>query len=57
MPGKKPEVGARPYTHLCLAAFAMNEDREKYMNEGFDDYFSKPVNVDFLLQKIEQILQ
>ena len=42
---------------LAVTAFAMKGDEEKYLNEGFDDYVSKPVNVDLLIQKVEDSLK
>jgi len=42
---------------LVVTAFAMKGDEEKYLNEGFDDYISKPVNIDSLLQKVADNLK
>ena len=42
---------------LAVTAFAMKGDEEMYLNEGFDDYVSKPVNIDLLLQKVEDSLK
>ena len=40
---------------IAPTAFAMNGDEEIYLDEGFDDYISKPVNIEFLQSKIQQI--
>lgn len=37
---------------LAVTAQAMKGDRERFMQEGFDGYLSKPVDVDELLQAV-----
>jgi len=37
---------------IALTAFAMKGDEEKYLQEGFDDYLSKPLNIHILIEKI-----
>ncbi len=37
----KPEVPV-----IAVTAFAMSSDKDKYLDMGFDDYISKPINVD-----------
>jgi two-component system, cell cycle response regulator DivK len=39
---------------IAQTAFAMSGDREKYLREGFDNYISKPINVQELLNMIEK---
>lgn len=41
---------------VALTAFAMKGDKEKYLADGFDDYISKPLDVDMLLSKINDLL-
>jgi signal transduction histidine kinase len=41
---------------VALTAFAMKGDEEKYLEAGFDDYLSKPMNLDSLIEKIEHNL-
>ncbi|MCP4132720.1 MAG: response regulator [bacterium] len=38
---------------IALTAYAMKGDDEKYLEAGFDDYLSKPVNLSLLMEKIE----
>lgn len=40
---------------FAVTAFAMPGDRERYMEIGFDDYFSKPVNRNQILERIRQV--
>jgi PAS domain S-box-containing protein len=37
---------------LAITAFAMSDDREKALKEGFDDYISKPVQSDIFIETI-----
>jgi two-component system cell cycle response regulator DivK len=39
---------------IAQTAFAMSGDREKYLRDGFDDYISKPINVQELITIIEK---
>lgn len=39
---------------IAQTAFAMSGDREKYLSEGFDNYISKPINLQELLSIIEE---
>jgi len=41
---------------IALTAFAMKGDEDKYLDAGFDDYISKPINIEILLKKIQDIL-
>ena len=48
---------ARGLTHvpvIALTANALQGDRERYLREGFDNYISKPVNLDQLRQILTQ---
>ena len=39
---------------IAQTAFAMSGDKEKYLRDGFDDYISKPINVQELLSLIQK---
>ena len=41
---------------LVVTAYAMKEDREKFISQGADDYLSKPVNKDDFMDKVNQII-
>ncbi|WP_158275672.1 PAS domain S-box protein [Marinilabilia rubra] len=40
---------------IALTAYAMKEDKQKYLQLGFDGYISKPVDVDLLFKTIEKL--
>jgi two-component system cell cycle response regulator DivK len=41
---------------VAVTAYAMQGDREKIMNSGFDGYLSKPVNSGSLVQELGRLL-
>jgi CheY-like chemotaxis protein len=41
---------------IALTAYAMQGDREKLLNAGFDGYISKPFDITTLLDDIQAIL-
>jgi CheY-like chemotaxis protein len=41
---------------IAQTAFAMSGDKERYLQDGFDDYVSKPINVPELLTIVTKYL-
>lgn len=41
---------------IALTAYAMEGDRERFIESGMDDYASKPVNIDDLVEIITKVL-
>ncbi|TAE70265.1 MAG: response regulator [Bacteroidetes bacterium] len=42
---------------IALTAYSMKEDRQKFLNQGFDDYLSKPIHAKKLVEKVIENLQ
>lgn len=42
---------------IALTANVVREDQEKYMSAGMDDFISKPIHPQILLEKIEKLFQ
>lgn len=40
---------------IALTAYAMQEDRDRFLSEGFDQYLSKPVKKEQLIAEIESL--
>jgi len=41
---------------IALTAYSLRHDRERFLNEGFDGYVSKPVEITVLLDEIKRVL-
>lgn len=44
---------SKPIPVIAVTAFAMKGDRQKYLDEGFDAYVSKPIAIDDLQEAID----
>lgn len=51
----KTKPGYDKVVFVAVTAYAMPNDRERFLNEGFDEYFSKPVNYDKLADYIASV--
>lgn len=48
----KSEPETQKIPAMALTGYAIQGDRERIMASGFDDYMSKPVDLDQLLEKV-----
>jgi CheY-like chemotaxis protein/HPt (histidine-containing phosphotransfer) domain-containing protein/two-component sensor histidine kinase len=49
-------LGEKTPPVIAMTAYAMKEDQEKFLNNGMNDYISKPISADNLLHKIKHWL-
>lgn len=38
---------------IAMTAYSMEEDRERFLNAGMDDYLAKPIKADILIKKVK----
>jgi len=50
-----PDTAAIPI--VALTAFAMKDDRQRFLDAGFDGYLDKPINVKVFAEQVQQIYQ
>ena len=41
---------------IAVTGFAMESDRKNLIKQGFDDFISKPIDIQLLIQKIDVLL-
>lgn len=39
---------------IAMTAYSMKEDKEKFINQGMDDYISKPIKANLLINKVKE---
>jgi PAS domain S-box-containing protein len=42
---------------VAMTAYSMENDREKFLSSGMDNYLAKPIRANLLIQKVEECLQ
>lgn len=42
---------------VAMTAYSMEEDRQKFLNAGLDDYLSKPIKANVLINKVQSLLE
>jgi two-component system cell cycle response regulator DivK len=52
----KADEALRDIPVLAVTAFALRGDKEKFLEEGFDAYIPKPVDIPLLLETIAEFL-
>lgn len=52
----KQEFGAELPPVIAMTAYSMKEDREKFLNNGMDDYLAKPIRAQQLINKIHELV-
>jgi CheY-like chemotaxis protein/HPt (histidine-containing phosphotransfer) domain-containing protein len=52
----KEEFGKWLPTVIAMTAYSMKEDREKFLNNGMDDYLAKPIRANELISKVHEIV-
>ena len=53
----KAETGTASIPVVALTAFAMKDDRERFLGAGFDGYLVKPINIKEFPEQIRQFCE
>ena len=54
--GEEAKTGRRPVPIICITAHAMKTDRQDFLSAGMDDYLTKPLKKNDLLQMVKKWL-
>lgn len=52
----REKFGKKLPTVVAMTAYSMENDREKFLASGMDNYLSKPIRANLLIQKVEECL-
>lgn len=52
----KAEFGNQLPKVIAMTAYSMKEDRERFLNNGMDDYLAKPIRAQQLISKVHEIV-
>lgn len=50
------QFGQQLPTIVAMTAYSMREDRERFLNQGLDDYIAKPIRAQSLISKVKQLV-
>jgi PAS domain S-box-containing protein len=53
---KEIETGSRRLPVIALTAYSLRGDKERFLQEGFDGYVSKPMEVEVLIDEMKRVL-
>ena len=53
----RSKPGLETIPSIAVTAYALNNDRERFLSEGFDQYLSKPINKDELIREMQALIQ
>lgn len=54
---KVKETAHKDTPVIAITGFAASNDREKYLNMGFDHYMSKPINTSTFIEEIKTVFE
>jgi CheY-like chemotaxis protein len=53
----EPPTGQEAVVVIALTAFAMKDDRQRFLDAGFDGYLDKPINVKTFPDQVRHIYE
>jgi CheY-like chemotaxis protein/HPt (histidine-containing phosphotransfer) domain-containing protein len=51
----REQFGKRLPTVVAMTAYSMREDRERFIQQGLDDYIAKPIRAQSLIAKVKEL--